>query len=418
MPLFNSNGKSFWTVGFGGRAKERLRMARKPKYLPRFNDPSVIFALDPGRLHALLLPHAAFLAAHGVALDPDPRRFDHPAVAAVSIVILAPHDDTPYELVDALTHIDEMATPEGMERLLNAAAAAHITLRPGVDRSPADLALEVWTANPELLRRQHAEHVVLRRRALLSYGPLPDAPRIRPTNLTGPLAQLERVIRAWYFDQGRGDDATVIPFESNRELRVVIRHGGPYQRKGCLQDGAPGTVQFRPMEFAHFVLRWDLLELGINCGLKGELQMIRKAVGECVFGNPGYFATDQKYTLEPLRQGRVSLRCADVPGLRRVTLVSLTRDKGGSQHRRDITTADDVFQALEDDGEVISPVTDLEVATLLFDFSDSKKPRPVTVRGGNRATYVRDGDSDIVERFLAARGFMREGASVAALATA
>lgn len=393
-------------------------MPRKPKYLPRFNDPSVIFELDAARLHALLAPHTAFLADHGVVLDPDPRRLDHDTVAAVATVILAPHGDTPYELVDALTHIDEMATPEGMERLQNAAAIAQIALDPRVDRSPADLALEVWTANPELLRRQHAEHVVLKRRALVSYGAAPDAPRIRPTSLAGALAQFETMVRAWYDAQGRGDDATVIPFESDRELRVVIRHGGPYQRKGCLKDGGPGTVQFRPMEFAHFVVRWNTHELGINCGLKGELQMIRRAVGDCVFGQPGYFAVDQKYTLEPLRQGRVCLRCADVPGLRRVTLVSLTRDNGGTQHRRDTTTADDVFQALEDDGETISAVAELEAAAMLFEFNDSHKPRRVVVRAGNRATYQRDGDSEFVERFLAARGFMREGASVAAVATA
>ncbi|RMF72015.1 MAG: hypothetical protein D6738_12465, partial [Acidobacteria bacterium] len=96
----------------------------------------------------------------------------------------------------------------------------------------------------------------------------------------------------------------------------------------------------------------------------------------------------------------------------------LTMDKGGPQHRCDTITADDVFEALEGDGETIPRTADPIAAKLLFEFSDSKKPRPVTVRSGNRATYTRDGDSDLVERFLAARGFMRGGAGGAAVATA
>jgi hypothetical protein len=145
----------------------------------------------------------------------------------VAVVILEPHDDTPFDLVDALTHIHEMATPEGMERLQNAASASGITLDPTVNRSPADLALQLWHDAPGLLRRQHAEHVVLKRRALESYLPLPGAPRVRPSELDGPLAEIEATVRAWYHDQGRADGARVLVFESEQSLRLVVRHGGP-----------------------------------------------------------------------------------------------------------------------------------------------------------------------------------------------
>ncbi|MFO0829668.1 MAG: hypothetical protein U0572_16125 [Phycisphaerales bacterium] len=390
-------------------------MPRKPKYLPRFNDPSVIYELDLPRLHALLAPHSAFLAGHGLDFGPDPERLD---LAAVARVILAPHDDTPFDLADALTHIHEMATPEGMARLIDAAVAAGMPIDPSEKRSPADLALQLWMEAPELLRRQHAEHIVTKRRSLVSFMPLPDAIRLRPADLDGAIAQFESMVRAWYSGQGRGDDATVIAFQGASEVRLVIRHGGPYQRKGCLQDDGPSTIHFRPMEFAYAVLRWRTCEVAINCALKSERDMIRRAVGQCIFGQAAFFTDDRKYTLEPLRGGPASLRCVDIPGIRRVRLASLRLDKGGPQHRCDTIAADDVFRALEDDGEMIPPGSELEAATLVFEFTDSTKPRPVTVRAGNRATYTRDGDSELVELFLAARGFMREGSSVAAMATA
>ncbi|RMH64664.1 MAG: hypothetical protein D6685_06610, partial [Bacteroidetes bacterium] len=318
-------------------------MPSKPKYLPRFHDPSVLHELDRRRLHQLLRPHAGFLAAHGAVLPSDPGDMDLEAIARV---ILEPHDDTPFDLVDALTHIHEMATPEGMDRLQRAAAAVGIALDPTVDRTPADLALQLWSDAPDVLRRQHAEHIVLKRRALDSYLPLPETPRVRPSDLDGALRQFEDTVRAWYRDQGRGDGAAVLVFREERQLRLVIRHGGPYQRKGCLQAGGPGTVQFRPMEFAYVVLNWETCELAVNCNLKGERDLFRRAIGDCIFGQPGFFAVDRKYTLEPLRLGKASLRCADVPGIRRVRLVSLTMDKGGPQHRCDTITADDVFEAL------------------------------------------------------------------------
>lgn len=389
-------------------------MPKSSKYLPRFHDPAILHEFNEHRLRDLLLPHADFLASHGAALAETTTALD---VQAIAKVILQPHDDTPYELVDALTHIHEMATPEGMERLQNAAQLTGIVLDPTIERTPADLALELWLDAPELLRRQHAEHIVLKRRALYSYFPRPDVARVRPGDLDGALARFETAVRKWYREQGRGDGASVIVFDDQQETRLVIRYGGPYQRRGCLQDDQPGTVQFRPMEFAYVVVKWQSLELAMNCRLKGERELFRRAIGEAIFGQSGFFSIDTKYSLEPLRLGRPSLRRADVPGIRNVRLVSLTVDKDGPHHRVDTICADDVFRAIDDDGDLIPRTADLISAKLLFEFTDSKKERAVTIRAGNRATYTRD-DTELVERFLVARGFMKGHADGAALATA
>lgn len=386
-------------------------MHRKPKYLPRFHDPSVLHELDRRRLHQLLRPHAGFLAAHGVVLPSDPADMD---LEAIGRVILEPHDDTPFDLVDALTHIHEMATPEGMDRLQRAAAAVGIALDPTVDRTPADLALQLWSDAPDLLRRQHAEHIVLKRRALDSYLPLPETPRVRPSDLDGALRQFEDTVRAWYRAQGRGDGAAVLVFREERQLRLVIRHGGPYQRKGCLQEGGPGTVQFRPMEFGVAILDRRTWELRINGGGKRERELYRKAVGSHLFGRADFFPAGMgRYTLDPIREGRRCLVCADIPGLRQVRLTELRMYRGGMCRHARIEQADDVFLALEFAREEIPRDALLTAAKFEIVFADSPKPRSVTIRHGNVAQYTRDEDADLVETFLRRRGFVKGGAHAA-----
>jgi len=387
----------------------------RSRYLTRVTNPSVLRTLEPTRRDRLLRPHAPFFAAHGAALNDDPTLLD---VGAVTQALLARHDDTPFELVDALTHIDEMATEDGMARLESAVAKAALGLTGDPDRTPADLALEVWLLAPDLLRRQHAEHVILRRRSRHSYLPESGASRIRPSDLTSAIATISERVSDWYRSKGRGDGAAVIPFEDADELRLVIQHGGPYERRGRMLDGRPSTVHFRPLEFASATLNWSRCELSLNSQLKGGPDFLRRLIGECIFGQPGFFADESRYSLQPLRSGPSSLRWSGISGIRSVRLGMLELAKGGVQGRFDIIRADDVFAALEEAGESIPTGADLVSARFIFEFADSGKERSVTLHTGNRARYTRDGDSAIVEAFFVANGFMREVVDAAIVATA
>ena len=51
----------------------------------------------------------------------------------------------------------------------------------------------------------------------------------------------------------------------------------------------------------------------------------------------------------------------------------------------------------------------LSAATFEVRFTDGRKPRPVTIRHGNRATYTRDTDADLIEAFLRGGGFVKGG---------
>lgn len=390
-------------------------MARS-RYLTRISDPAVLGSLEPTRLLQLLLQHRPFFAAHGVELPSDPEGLD---LGAVMKVLIAQHADTPFDLVDALTHIDEMATEVGMDRLEAAAAKAGIVLGRDPDRSPADLALELWLLRPELLRRQHAMHVVLRQRARYSFAPDPNSPRIRTSDLAAAQALIEARVQEWYDSRDRGDGAEVVHFEvTDDELRLVIQHGGPYARHGCIRDGRPSTAHFRPLKFVPVTLNWARCELSLNSSDRHEIDFVRRLIGEAVFGQAAFFADANRFTLQPLRLGRSSLRWAGVAGIKSVRVEMIELAKGGVYNRVDVMRADDLLADLEENGESLPASAEPIAARFVFEFTDSSKERPVLLRAGNRATYTRDDDSRIVEAFFTANGFMREVTDGTALASA
>ncbi|MBN8643689.1 MAG: hypothetical protein J0L61_00415, partial [Planctomycetes bacterium] len=137
----------------------------------RFTSAYALREVDPAVLIDFLRPHAAFLAASGVMLPTDPAHLD---VERVEIALLSNIGGLPVELVDALWHLHEMATPMGMESLQAAAEVAGIAL-PDDHASPADIAARVWVENPDLVRRCHTEISVSRRRSFETFVPAASA---------------------------------------------------------------------------------------------------------------------------------------------------------------------------------------------------------------------------------------------------
>lgn len=387
----------------------------RPRYLTRVTNPAVFGSLEPNRLDRLLRPHAPFFAAHGAPLPDDPEALD---LEVLTRVVLAQHDDTPFELVDALTHIDEMATDLGMAQLESAAAKAGIVLQGNPDRSPADVALELWLVAPKLLRDQHAVHVIHRKRSRHSFAPDAKSPRLR-ADLAVARATIEQRVRDFYLSRGRGDGASVVLFDDSAdELRIAIQHGGPYARHACLKGTRPSTTHFRPLEFVSVTLNWSRCELSLSSSDRHEIDFLRRLIGECVFGQAAFFADDNRYTLHPLRFGRASLRWAGIPGIRSVRVEMIELAKGGVYGRGSVEYADDLLADFEERGESIPPSAEPIAARFIFEFTDSRKERSVLLRAGNRANYTRDPDSAIVEAFFLANGFMREVIGGSAVATA
>jgi len=376
-------------------------------------------AVDRELLLELLEPYAAFLARHHCSLPEPGERFNAEAIEAA---LLLPRPDTPPDLVDALWHIHEMATPRGMEVLIEEAWRLGIDLALDGQCSPADVALRVWLADAEAVRRKHAEQSVLRRTSYETFTPRQGASLTYRAPDAGMTLRMESEAEAWYASRLRGRGARVFVLEHDDEVRFLFRHGGPYCRQAKLDGGEPGSIHFRPLEVSVATFKKRTWELRINCGRGGgkrEMRFLRECVGWHLFGQRDFFPPDcPRYNLEPLRlDGKRSLACADIPGIRHVRLIALRTYRGGPFHRACEDRADDLFLALEHEGDRIDPDALLTEAVLEFIFADSHKPRRALVRHGNKTRYPRDGDGDLIETFLRARGFV-QGVAHAALAYA
>ncbi|MFN7430084.1 MAG: hypothetical protein ACK5TP_05835, partial [bacterium] len=264
---------------------------------------------------------------------------------------------------------------------------------------------------PDLVRRCHTEISVSRRRSFETFVPASGA--TLAWAMPGPdrLAALEAGVVAWYTAHRRGPGARVLFFDHGDEVRFLVRHGGPYRREGSLDEGKPGCVRYRPMAHGLIVFDRRTWELRINAGTKGECAAYRQLIGQHIFGRGDMFPADpDRYDLEPLRaRGRGSLVCSHITGLASVRLVELTMYVGGPFRRRKVEKADDVLLALEHARESIPDDALLSAATFEVRFTDGRKPRPVTIRHGNKATYTRDTDAALIEAFLRGGGFVKGG---------
>ncbi|MCL6503756.1 MAG: hypothetical protein K6T86_13825 [Pirellulales bacterium] len=125
---------------------------------------------------------------------------------------MEPGAGLPKDLLDALFLVDEMATPHGMDALLNAPGLA---LEEGDDDSPADIAVQTWLLDRQLLESKHAEQFLVRPRSFECY----QTARAKVPSFTLPDAvvcgNLERDLDDWFERKrrGRGTRVFVYPRE-------------------------------------------------------------------------------------------------------------------------------------------------------------------------------------------------------------
>lgn len=118
--------------------------------LRRFSCPETLKAVAPARFLVFLKPHRRFFLSRGIILPQSATdgELDYEQLARIFIT---PDGKTPKELIDALYFVDEMATAEGMDALLAEAKQQKLRLASGSDHSPADIAVQIWLLNKDIL---------------------------------------------------------------------------------------------------------------------------------------------------------------------------------------------------------------------------------------------------------------------------
>ena len=395
--------------------------------LHRFGDPEALKRIHPSHLIALLEEHRAYLKARGLELpDSNPARGnaarEAPAVpyspdgqpsngldyARLASILMDPDEHTPKKLVDALYYVHELATAGGMDELLSAIAAApwreEIDL--GDDPTPADVAVQVFLRDPDLLERKHAEHLLDRPRSF-DYFQSKEGSRLEwkaPTQKQ--LAALKSELDDWLEERKRRRSSRVFVFPRRDGTWFLVRHGEPLKREGALEGEESSSIHYRPEK--HDVLVYDPLtgEMRINACSRKEQETWRRAFGLQLFGDAERFPGTAKYTLEPLRdKGEASLVCTDVEGLEWAKLKEVHFFWGPDDI--EVRKTSDYFALLRRQGRTMPEKPRLIRANIQVKFTDSKRPRTVTIRPPNIASYTRDSDAALVEEWLTRRGFNR-----------
>jgi hypothetical protein len=371
----------------------------------RFSHPDTFREIEPSLLLQFLLPFEEFFSGRGVTLPADSNDgLDYEALVSV---VMTPDADTPPDLGNALYVIHEMATEEGMDQLLAEAQVFGIPLSGNPDPTPAEVALQVWLHNREVLERKHAETFLTRPRSF-EYFQTNNEDRDLDEPSRDVLAALEHDLDDWFETKRRGRGCRVFAYLKGGEVWFLVRHGDPFKREGSLKEGKPSSVFYRPAKTDVVVYNPASGELRINARSRGEKDHYRSRFGLYLFSDDQFFPGKAKYTLEPLRQdGQAALVCSDIEGLEWVVLKEIQYFWGGPAHEVEIRRADDVFAALEARGASIPDGVHLRSAKFEVKFIDSMRPRAVTVRPSNIAQYTRDPDSVHIDQWLTQRGFVR-----------
>lgn len=368
----------------------------------RFSSPSAFDAVRAPRLSAFLSPFSEFLAGRGLNL---------PASAATAVdtaalveIVMSPDADTPPDLIDALYYVHEMATPEGMDALLEAAEDRGIALEGGDDQSPLDIAIQVWLIEPDVLREKHAEQYLVRPRSFEYYNTDRRPPDFKLPTAT-ILRALERDLDNWFEGKKRGRGARVFVYPKDDGVWFLVRHGDPYRRESSVEGDETGSVSYRPVKYDVLVYDPRSGELRMNAGSVGEKKLYRAQFGKHLFGSEDFFPGDAKYTLDPLREdGAESLVC-DVDGIEWIKLREVQFFWGGQFGEIEIRKASDVFAAYAARERELPARCRIFKAVFQVKFTDCKSPRSITIKTSNVAQYTRDHDSALIEQWLAKRGF-------------
>lgn len=374
--------------------------------LSLFTHPATFRRIKPQFLNEWLSPYREYLGQRGLTL-PVPEAegpIDYERLAAV---FMEPDAAMPRQLMHSASLIHEMANEDAMNALIEGARPRNILLQVGNDPDPADVAVQMWLRDPELLEELHQLHQLDRPRAFVHFVTERDpAPALREP-ADNQIAELEADLAEWYFKHKRGRSVRVWVYRRPNEFWFLVRHGLASRRQEILSESGSDTLIFRPGEYDVLAYNSERGELRIH-GCNGkEVDKLRRAFGQHLFGDEEFFPGGAKFTLAPLLEaGRACLACRDIPGIEHITLTEIQMFTGGRDWLRITFQAPDIFTALER-GEFTMPGADRLVrASFVVRFSDSTKQRTVKIAGSNKLSVVRDGDTALVEQWLAARGFV------------
>lgn len=355
-------------------------------------------------LIALLEQWREYFAGREFLFPEDPEEeFPHDGLAKI---LLTYDPDMPPTLMDGLYYIDEAASDETLEWLLERAAEEGIVISPQGKPTNADVAVQIYLVRPSILEARTVKAIAFNKSAFQYYPGRHENGRDLPDVSEEQLTQMAEIMNPWFDGKLKGRGVGIFVFRREQKFWLVIRHGKLAVREGKHEeDGESGSAFFRPQK--HDVIIYDAAAdlLGINAETKGEKDLYVQTLGDIVFGKAKYFGDGNVFTLVPIRTiGPEILKCKDIEGVTRVRLLEVVRVIPGDPPQIDIKRSSHLFQSLSTGWQDALERGRITSAKFGFLFEDSSRERSVHIRLDS-ARYDRDSDAERVEAWLRERGF-------------
>ncbi|MEN8740801.1 MAG: hypothetical protein ABF308_13635 [Phaeobacter gallaeciensis] len=369
-----------------------------------FTRPDGLKRITNDHLLAFLAPYQSYLAARGFTLPADPALdFPHEELAKL---LMQYDDNIPPDLVNGLYYIDEVASNETLEDMMERANDAGISVSVNGKSTSADVATQIWNAKPDLLIERAVRSLAFQKSSFMYFVGKMGRKRKLPATPDPQLRQIETLMDPWFESKQRGKGARVFAFPRTEKVWLLIRHGMPMIREGKHEDdGSSGVAFYRPQKHDVVIYDADQDVLAVNADTKGARTLYRETIGLVLFGDKGYFGEGEIFTLAPIRDDGVDcLVSGDIDGIDRVRLREVVRVLPGRIPITEITRASDIFEALGDPAEAKLKYGAIVAAKFGVLFRGARQERVVSVSNGS-ARYDRDTDAPAVEAWLGARGF-------------
>lgn len=375
--------------------------------LNKFAQPEVLKNIQEDRLLQFLSSYSGYLEGRGFKLQKNGNgQIDYDLLCRI---LMQPTEGIPPAMVDALFFVQEVADDEMYDELLEMAKTGNVSVP--ADASPADLAVLLWLTDPELIKKPHAEALMLKPKSFKSFQSVKGKGK-KPNISASKISDLESLLDVWFEQHKRGKGCKVLSFDIEDEKKVyfLIRHGMPFKREGKMEDGEAGSVFYRP-EF-HDVIVYDIeaneIQIFNKSDGKKERAMYLSAFGQVFFNDSDYFPNEDKYTLQPLLDAGVnSLSCLDIDGLAEIRLVGVQLLFRGPFNDRTIFRSKDIFKSFESRKRDFPDYGNLVEASFQVKFESSSKPRTIKIKTPNIASFDRKEDAHVIEQWMRARGFIK-----------
>lgn len=369
-----------------------------------FTRPDGLKRITNANLIAFLEPHRTYLSGRQFLFPNDPALdFPHEDLAK----LLMQYDEKiPDDLVNGLFYIDEIASNETLDDMMDRAQDAGITLTVDGKSTPADVATQIWNAEPDLLIERAVRSLAFQKSSFMYFLGKTAKTRTLPATPDPQLKKLETLMDPWFESKQRGKGTRVFAFPRTDKVWLLIRHGMPMIREGKHEDdGSAGVAFYRPQRHDVVIYDADQDVLAVNADTKGARTLYRETIGLELFGDKDYFGEGEIFTLAPIRDyGADCLVCSDIDGIAQVRLREVVRVLPGRIPITEITRASDLFAALGDQADAKFKYGTIIAAKFGVLFRGARQERVVNLSKGS-ARYDRDTDAPAVEAWLEARGF-------------